>query len=81
LSGRLRTTLFKNPVGRAAYQYQRRVADDVFSALDAAIADLKSGLVHSELIRGNGEILGDFAVTARGALEQRSPETDKVERC
>lgn len=59
-------------------QYELRVANDVFSALDTAIADSKAGLVQSERIRGKGEILGDFVETARSALAKGSAETEKV---
>lgn len=59
-------------------QYELRVTNDVFSALDAAIADLRAGLVQSERIRGKGEVLGDFVATARSALTKGSAETEKV---
>ena len=73
-----RIKIGQDPGDKGGNRYQRRVVDDVFSALDAAIADSKADLVHSERIRGKGEILGDFAATARGALDQKSPETEKV---
>ena len=73
-----RIKIGQDPRDSVGNTYQRRMVDDMFSALDAAIADSKADLVHSERIRGKGEILGDFAATARGALDEKSPETEKV---
>lgn len=73
-----RIMMGQDPGDNHGAQYNGRVANKVFSALDAAIADFKAGLVQSERIRGKGEILGDFIATARVALGQKSPETEKV---
>lgn len=55
-----------------------RLAREIGPLLDAAMADLESGLTTSVRVQAKGEILGDFVALAREALEGRSQETDRV---
>ena len=50
-------------------QYDNRVARDIVGAVDAAIADLDSGVTSSISVTAKTEILGDFLVLARQALD------------
>jgi hypothetical protein len=59
-------------------QYDIRVARDVVSAVDAAIADLDSGVTSSISMTAKTEILGDFLALARGALDTGDPSAQRV---
>src|SRR3989442_4133252 len=61
-----------------AYYYNDRVAKDIEASLDAALADFDAGIASPSAMREKGEVLGDFVVLARGALDTRTNEADLV---
>jgi len=63
---------------RDDYHYNRRVAGDIEAALDAALADLDAGIASPSAMRAKGEVLGDFVVLGRQALDAHNDQADRV---
>ena len=61
-----------------AYYFNDRVANDIEASLDAALADFDAGIASLSGMRAKGEVLGDFVVLAREALDEHSDEADRV---
>src|SRR6266566_5196425 len=61
-----------------AYFYNDRVAKDIESSLDAALADFDAGIASASAMQAKGEVIGDFVVLAHGALDAKTDEADRV---
>ncbi len=60
------------------HSYDARIATEIESVLDAAIADCEAGLTGNLRVRAKGEVLGDFVALAREALEENGEDSDRV---
>ena len=58
--------------------YNARIAKDIETILDAAVADFRAGLTTSIKARAKSEILGDFVALSRHALDERTEQADRV---
>ncbi len=58
--------------------YDFRVATELESILDSAVADLAAGLAGSIRVQAKGEILGDFVALARTALSTTDVGSERV---